>query len=66
MMRCSNENCTKDPLESLWYIVVSIDGDSVCDEQCRKEYEKQKEYFLNVTVQSEKLTTEYLTGKREK
>ena len=43
-MKCSNEKCIKNPLD---YIIINEDGDFVCDEKCKIEYEKQKETFFN-------------------
>ena len=47
MSKCANNKCNKDPLNSIYSICVTIDGDFVCDEHCKKEYEKQKNDFFN-------------------
>jgi len=49
MIKCSNNKCKKNPLDSLSVIFINVDGDSVCDTYCKKEYEKQKnEFFGNI------------------
>ncbi len=40
MSKCVNRNCSKDPLESMSRVIVSIDGDMACYGKCRNEYEK--------------------------
>jgi len=62
-IKCVNEKCTKNPDESILSVVANADGDIACDEKCLSEYKKQRDYFFNVTVHSEKLTLEYLRGK---
>ena len=61
-MSCANENCNNNALDSMDRIVVSIDGDFVCNQKCKEEYEKQRDYFFNVIIHSEKLTKKYLLG----
>ena len=62
-MSCRNDNCNKNPLLSKDMVRVSIDGDFVCNAKCKADYDKQKDYFFNVTVHSEELTKNYLLGK---
>lgn len=45
-MRCANEKCVNNPLNSICAIVVNLDGDFACDENCKQEHEKQKNVFL--------------------
>jgi len=44
-------------------ILISADGDFVCDEKCKKGYEREKEHFLNYIVHSEEKTEKWLLGK---
>jgi hypothetical protein len=46
-MKCVNKNCKKDPDKSIDSVVVNCDGDLACDENCKKEYEKQRDTFFN-------------------
>ena len=62
MCRCMNNKCNANPLNSMYSIIVTMDGDMVCDKKCNEEYTKQKKHFFDVTCHSEELTTEYLLG----
>ena len=53
MIRCANETCDKNPLISPTKIVVTIDGDFVCGEDCKEKYEQQKAKFFGETIHSE-------------
>ena len=49
MSKCVNENCNKDPMDSMYAICVNIDGDFACNQHCADEYNKQKkEFFDNI------------------
>ena len=41
-------------------ILISQDGDFVCDEKCKEKYEKERDYFFNNIVHSEKETKNWL------
>ena len=43
-------------------ILINQDGDFVCDEKCKKNYEKERDYFFNSIVHSEKETKNWLLG----
>jgi len=43
-------------------ILISADGDFVCDEVCKAGYEKQKDDFFNRICHSEELTERWLLG----
>jgi hypothetical protein len=43
-------------------ILISIDGDFVCDEQCKKAYEAQRDDFLNRIVHNKDLCRRWLYG----
>jgi len=62
-MSCINENCNNNPLDSPDAICVSCDGDFVCNEHCKMQYEMQRDRFFNVICQSEELTEEWLLGR---
>lgn len=49
-MSCVNDNCSKKPSDSLYAVAVSMDGDMACCPECKREYEKQRNYFLNIVV----------------
>ena len=44
-------------------ILVSADGDFVCNEKCQKDYECEKAKFFNEIVYSEEKTKQWLLGK---
>jgi hypothetical protein len=54
VMKCSNDNCGKNPDDSPVKIIVNCDGDAACGEKCKKEYEKQKAYFFGVIIRDDK------------
>jgi hypothetical protein len=60
-MKCVNDNCNVDPLESISPIVVTIDGDMACCKQCKEQYEKQKNHFFNVIVNDDDKFNKWLT-----
>ena len=41
-MKCANKKCTKNPDYSTSKIVVNEKGDMVCNEKCKKEWEKDE------------------------
>lgn len=45
-MKCWNEKCDKYPLDNINCIHVG-DGDFVCNEYCKKEFENQRKKFFN-------------------
>ena len=63
MNRCANINCDNVAVDSPNRVCVTVDGDFACDEHCKAEYVKQRDHFLAVTAQSEKLTADYLMGR---
>ena len=63
MAKCWNDNCNKDPERSSSQIFVGLDGDSVCNRHCEKEYNKQKAHFFNDIVHSAEKTEDWLMGK---
>jgi len=60
MARCLNENCGKDPLKSMGAVVVSIDGDMCCSQECRSEYERQRDHFCRVVLNDDRLFADWL------
>lgn len=63
MIRCSNENCDKNPLDSPIHIIINTDGDAVCDRDCEQAYKQQRDHFFDVTIHSEELTRDYLLAR---
>lgn len=53
---CGNE------MNELNMVLVSIDGDFVCDKKCEEEYEEEKAHFLNVTIHDDTLYDQWLYG----
>ena len=48
-MSCANENCREDPMNKQSAICVTCDGDFVCNEYCKAEWEKQRDsFFANI------------------
>jgi hypothetical protein len=45
-------------------ILVSADGDFVCDDKCKKAFEAAREDFFNRIVQSEELCGRWLNGEQ--
>jgi recombinational DNA repair protein (RecF pathway) len=45
-------------------IRINADGDFVCSPKCKKQYEKDKNYFFSNIVSSKQKTLEYLLGKK--
>jgi len=44
-------------------IVVSMDGDFVCDERCKRLYNSQLNYLCKNILPSEEKTADYLLGR---
>jgi len=42
-------------------VLISVDGDFVCDDNCKKEFEEQKDDFFN-RIMNEELFKKWLTG----
>jgi len=53
-MKCCNDKCQNDPSDSAREIIVNCDGDSVCNNKCEVEYEKQKDHFFSVVINDDK------------
>ena len=62
MVDCWNKKCSKDPLVNPHRIHVG-DGDFVCDANCKREFEKQREHFFNEIAPSAALTEAWLLEK---
>lgn len=60
-MRCCNEKCNNSPAEPN-YILVTCDGDFVCNAVCKAEYEKQRDQFFNVTIQSDQAMNRFFNS----
>ena len=58
-MKCSH--CGKI-MNEFTMVLITIDGDFVCNNKCKEEYEKAREHFLNVTIHDDTLYNEWLNG----
>lgn len=61
-MSCVNDNCSKEPSDSLFAVVVSIDGDMACCPECKREYEKQRDHFFTKVVHDDKKFNKWIKG----
>lgn len=59
-MRCMNENCGKDPLDSLNKVVFNIDGDFCCDQQCLQAARAQMDHFCRVTLNNDRQFADWM------
>ena len=57
---CVNEDCEKDPLESLDRIFVTVDGDCACSPACARAWKKQMDNFCTNIAPSEEKTRGWL------
>ena len=59
MIACSQcgKDVEKDPSGG---ILINCDGDFVCNEECKKEYEKEKEHFFNHVIGNDKAYAAWL------
>lgn len=46
MPKCCNENCRREVPE-YGAVLISCDGDFVCNEKCKREYEGQRDRFFS-------------------
>lgn len=66
MPKCSNEKCGKevDPEWDTDCVVISIDGDMVCSQECYREHQKQKDHFYDNIAPDEKKFYEWFLGRQ--
>ena len=50
-MRCFH--CKKEIENDLDMKIIGIDGDVVCDQDCKEAFEKERERFFNEVIHSE-------------
>jgi len=50
MVRCVNENCKNDPLDSPDRVRWGCDGDVACNQHCYDEARKQMDYFCGTIL----------------
>jgi hypothetical protein len=43
-------------------IMISIDGDFVCSERCKREWQTERDWMLNTVVPDEKRCEAYMLG----
>ena len=60
MSHCVNEKCHHDPQDSLDMVVVTIDGDMACCPACKREYENQRDHFLNDVLPDDQKYKEWI------
>ena len=59
MIACSY--CGKDVERNIsGGIIINCDGDHVCDEECKKRYEEERDNFFNHTIHDDKKMAEWL------
>ena len=56
-------HCHKKIENELDMVLLDCDGDFVCNAECARLYEKEKERFLNEIVHDEKKCEDWLMGK---
>ena len=44
-------------------IMITADADFVCSEECKKNWEAERDWFLNIVVHSEQRTEDYIMGR---
>lgn len=60
-MTCKCFHCNK-PLPELGSILISPDGDFVCNEKCKRGYEAEKKHFFDNVVNDDKKFEEWMYG----
>lgn len=61
-MACSNDKCNRDAYDSLDVIVVTVDGDAVCNKHCQQKYEKQKARFFGEIINDDTEFNSWILG----
>jgi len=59
-MSCANSNCDKNALDSLSRVLMNVDGDFACSEQCAKDYREERDTFLRDIVHSDTKFNEWM------
>ena len=60
-MECSH--CYKQIEDEGKMVLLTIDGDFACDDNCKVAYEKERDHFFNYICQSAERTEAWLLGK---
>ena len=55
--------CKKKSSSDYGFILISQDGDFVCSEKCKEQYDKEMKYFLDVTINDDELFEQWLLNK---
>ena len=58
-MKCVNDHCNNETNDCA-AVVVNIDGDQACCQECSDEYEKQRDHFMNVVIHDDVLYEEWI------
>ena len=61
-MSCCNDGCNRDPFSTGTKVLVNADGDFACSPECKKDYERKRDHFLNNVVHDEGKTARWLQG----
>jgi len=56
-MKCFH--CHKE-MDELNMVLISVDGDFVCNKKCEKQFKKDRDHFLNVTIHDDNLYSNWL------
>ena len=62
MAKCVNENCSKNPLDSMDKVLVNADGDFACCHACADTYRAQMDHFLTHILPDPQKTEDWLRG----
>jgi hypothetical protein len=57
-MRCFH--CYKEIEDESNMVLISVDGDFVCNKVCEKEYKKERAHFLDVIIHDDVLYDKWI------
>ena len=60
MIKCFQ--CRKDIVDEQKMILISCDGDVVCNPTCARAYQAEKAHFFNEIVHDEKKFADWMNG----
>ncbi len=58
-MKCVNENCQKDPIDSPIRVLWGCDGDAACSQECYAAARKQMDHFCSVILKDDQKLEEW-------
>lgn len=62
MAKCVNENCGRDPLNSMDRVLVNTDGDFACCQSCADVHRRQMDDFCTQILPDQDKTEAWLRG----